>query len=587
MTDDEARNQGVAMSLTTPTACPDPARWHQFLGEHLPAEEMAQLVQHVDTCSNCQRALDALTAAGASWLGLAGQLGPRPEAETALQQAMERLGAEAASAGPATAPGVPEELPLDFLRPSDNPEHLGRLGHYEVLEVIGRGGMGVVLKAFDPALQRIVAIKVLAPPLAVHAAARKRFIREAQAAAAINHDHVVTIHAVDEADGLPYLVMQYVAGRSLEQHLNAAEGPLELKDIVRIGRQTAAGLAAAHAQGLIHRDIKPANILLEVAGVDLSPQVCDLAHRADLERVRITDFGLARAVNDASTSQSGVVAGTPLYMSPEQIAGGAIDHRSDLYSLGVLLYRMAAGREPFADENLTRVWSQHLFERPPSPSEVAPAPLPPWLEHLILRLLQKDPGARPQTAEEVIQCFDQRPGGVPLPPNEEDRLAALRRYRILDTDPEQSFDDLTFLASHVCGTPIALITLVDADRQWFKSKVGLSLQETARNISFCTHTILQTEVLMVRDAQNDERFACSALVCADPHVRFYAGIPLITPEGHALGAMCVMDRVPRQLSPDQVSALAALSRLVLHQLELRRDLLTLKDAVANRERKEV
>jgi serine/threonine protein kinase len=297
--------------------------------------------------------------------------------------------------------------------------------------------------------------------------------------------------------------------------------------------------------------------------------------------VRITDFGLARAVNEASVSQSGVVAGTPLYMSPEQIAGGPIDHRSDLYSLGVLLYRMAAGREPFVDENFTRVWSQHLFERPPSPSEVAPTPLPPWLEHLILRLLQKDPAARPQTAEEVIQCLDQRPADIPMSLNEEARLAALHRYRILDTDPEQAFDDLTFLASHVCGTPIALITLVDADRQWFKSKVGLSLQETARNISFCTHTIMQTEVLMVRDAQHDERFAGSSLVCADPHVRFYAGIPLITPEGHALGAMCVMDRVPRQLSPDQVSALAALSRLVLHQLELRRDLLTLKDALAN------
>jgi hypothetical protein len=247
---------------------------------------------------------------------------------------------------------------------------------------------------------------------------------------------------------------------------------------------------------------------------------------------------------------------------------------------------MAVGREPFVAENFTRVWSQHLFQRPVRPSEVAPAPLPPWLEHLILRLLQKEPSARPQSAEEVIQYLDRGPGGALMPPNEAERLEALRRYRILDTDPEQAFDDLTFLASHVCGTPIALITLVDADRQWFKSKVGLSLQETARNISFCTHTIMQTDVLMVPDAQQDERFTGSALVCADPHVRFYAGIPLITPEGHALGAMCVMDRVPRQLSPDQVSALAALSRLVLHQLELRRDLLTFQSAIAKRDSKE-
>jgi hypothetical protein len=247
---------------------------------------------------------------------------------------------------------------------------------------------------------------------------------------------------------------------------------------------------------------------------------------------------------------------------------------------------MATGREPFVSDNLTQVWAQHLFDRPPSPSEVAPSPLPAWLEHLILRLLQKDPAARPQTAEEVIQCLDQNTGSIPVPAKEEARLAALRKYRILDTDPEQGFDDLAFLASHVCGTPIALITLVDADRQWFKSKVGLSLQETARNISFCTHTILQTDPLLVRDALHDERFATSPLVHSAPHVRFYAGIPLISPEGHALGAMCVMDRVPRQLSPDQVSALAALSRLVLLQLELRRDLLHLKDALSEGARPE-
>jgi serine/threonine protein kinase len=570
--------------MTTGVSCPDAARLHQLLESRLSADESTQLAGHVDACNRCQQVLDDLTAGHASWPAWAPQLRQGLEEETALQQVMEQLGAARATTDAPTLFTPPEDLSLDFLSRSENPEHLGRLGPYEILEVIGRGGMGVVLKAFDPGLQRIVAVKVLAPPLAVSAVARKRFIREAQAAAAINHDHVITIHAVDEANGLPYLVMSYVAGPSLQQRLDAAAGPLELRDILRIGRQTAAGLAAAHAQGLIHRDIKPANILLELSGVDRSPQVCDLAHRPELERVRITDFGLARAVHDTSASQSGIVAGTPMYMSPEQIAGGPIDHRSDLYSLGILLYRMAAGREPFVGDNVPKVWSQHLFERPPAPSEVAPSPLPPWLEHLILRLLQKDPGARPQTAEEVIQCLDQRPASVPMPANEAARLAALHQYRILDTDPEQAFDDLTFLASHVCGAPIALITLVDADRQWFKSKVGLSLRETARNISFCTHTIMQTEVLMVRDALQDERFTGSSLVCADPRVRFYAGIPLITPDGHALGAMCVMDRVPRQLSPDQVSALAALSRLVLHQLELRRDLLSLKDALANQQK---
>src|SRR5262249_11214939 len=155
------------------------------------------------------------------------------------------------------------------LDPSDTPDHLGRFGPYDVTEVIGQGGMGIVLKALDPALHRFVAVKILIPQLAANAGARKRFIREAQAAAAVSHDHVVTIHAVDEwlpshatAAALPYLVMQLVSGESLQERLDRT-GPLELKETLRIGMQTAAGLAAAHAQGLIHRDVKPANILLE------------------------------------------------------------------------------------------------------------------------------------------------------------------------------------------------------------------------------------------------------------------------------------------------------------------------------------
>ena len=204
--------------------------------------------------------------------------------------------------------GTDPDPPLDFLAPSQKPGSLGRLDHYEVNEVIGHGGMGVVLRAFDERLHRVVAIKVMAAELATSAMARRRFTREAQAAAAVSHDHIVTIHAVEEADGLPYLVMHYVAGMSLQERLDS-DGPLQLAEILRIGMQTAAGLAAAHAQGLVHRDIKPANILLENG----------------VERVKITDFGLARAVDDASLTQSGVVAGTPQYMSPEQAEGKAVD----------------------------------------------------------------------------------------------------------------------------------------------------------------------------------------------------------------------------------------------------------------------
>jgi GAF domain-containing protein len=150
------------------------------------------------------------------------------------------------------------------------------------------------------------------------------------------------------------------------------------------------------------------------------------------------------------------------------------------------------------------------------------------------------------------------------------RLEALREYRILDTPSEQAYDDFTLLASYICEVPIALISLVDADRQWFKSKVGLEVNETVRNISFCRHTILSYETLVINDALYDERFANNPLVTADPRIRFYAGAPLITPEGHALGSLCVIDRRPRELSTAQKTALEALARQVVSQLELRR-----------------
>jgi len=157
-----------------------------------------------------------------------------------------------------------------------------------------------------------------------------------------------------------------------------------------------------------------------------------------------------------------------------------------------------------------------------------------------------------------------------LPENETARLDALRRYAILDTAPEEPFDDLTRLAAHVCGTPIAVISLIDADRQWFKSKVGLSVMETSRDVAFCAHTLMQTDLFVVRDALADDRFATNPLVTADPKIRFYAAAPLETPEGYVLGTLCVIDRVPRDLSVEQQDALRALSRQVVSQLELRR-----------------
>ena len=321
---------------------------------------------------------------------LSGARLPVPPGDTIGHSAAEPGVPGSGPAMPTTVPdskATGDEVPLDFLVPSEHPGSLGRLGPYEVLDRIGQGGMGVVLKALDPRLNRIVALKVIAPVLATTVLARRRFTREAQAAAAVCHEHVVTIHAVDEAAGLPYLVMQLVAGESLQDKI-AREGPLGLKEILRIGGQVAAGLAAAHAQGLVHRDIKPANILLENG----------------VERVKITDFGLARAFDDASLTDSGTVAGTPNYMSPEQARGDPVDQRSDLFSLGSVLYAMCTGRAPFRADTTLAVLRK-VSDEPPPPIRERNPEVPDRLIAIVGRLMVKDPAGRYPSAAEVARVL--------------------------------------------------------------------------------------------------------------------------------------------------------------------------------------
>jgi serine/threonine protein kinase len=306
----------------------------------------------------------------------------------------ERLAAELPTLEVGDAPTDPvaedSAESLDFLEPSDQPGVLGRLAHYSILEVVGRGGMGIVLKAFDEQLRRVVAIKVMAPHVAASAVARQRFIREAQAAAAVRHEHVIDIHAVAEAHGLPYLEMEYIGGVSLQERLERT-GPLQVKEILRIGLQAARGLSAAHAQGLVHRDIKPANILLE----------------NHVERVKLTDFGLARAVDDVKLTQTGVVAGSPQYMSPEQAEGRPVDQRCDLFSLGSVLYTLCTGRPPFRAPTTLAVLKR-VCEETPRPIRENNPEVPEWLVEIIAKLHAKDPAQRFQTAAEVAQLLGTR-----------------------------------------------------------------------------------------------------------------------------------------------------------------------------------
>lgn len=342
----------------------------RFLDERLNEAEQSSFERHLDECDSCCEQLREMTAEQEQWSDVQAYL----SSTTTLSESL--IAATTAS-----------EVSLDFLNPTDDPRMLGRFGAYEIAGVIGVGGMGIVLKGFDQALNRYAAIKVLAPHYASNGAARKRFAREARAAAAVVHDNVVAIHGVDESSRLPYLVMPYIRGESLQKRLDRV-GPLAVDEVLRIAMQTALGLAAAHDQGLVHRDIKPANILL--------PE--------NVERVMITDFGLARAADDASLTRSGVIAGTPQYMSPEQARGEAIDGRSDLFSLGCVMYATCTGRVPFRAETPLGVLRRIVDEDPRAIREIN-ANVPDWLCRIIDRLLAKSQADRYQSADEVAQLL--------------------------------------------------------------------------------------------------------------------------------------------------------------------------------------
>jgi eukaryotic-like serine/threonine-protein kinase len=312
-----------------------PLVMQQLIQDQLHPREASQWQNHLSECDACQRLLDE-TASDPRWW---------QETQQALSDVLplavntEVSACEVAEAGSTHRPVAQELTRLEpaahrmlvaWLEPSDNQQSIGRLGHFEVRRVVGHGGMGIVFEAWDTVLERVVAIKAMHPHLAAIGTARQRFIREARAAAAIVHPNVVPIHSVDANHQPPYLIMPMVHGETLQERIDR-DGPISLEAALRIASQIAQGLSAAEGQGLTHRDVKPANILLELG----------------TERALLTDFGVARVLDDAALTNSGTIAGTPEYMSPEQSRGEPVDGRSDQFSLGSVLYFMLVGHPPF------------------------------------------------------------------------------------------------------------------------------------------------------------------------------------------------------------------------------------------------
>lgn len=383
----------------------------QSLNDALTEQQEELLAIHLNDCADCRLRLEQLATGGdENWHRISAVL--RQEARDAgptrnTSDVVPQLKMKTCSrVDPTFIPSrriAPVDFAVDFLQPSTDVDSIGQLAEIQIKAVIGHGGNGIVLKGVQPELNRLVAVKVMAPHLATSAAARQRFAREAQATAAIVHPSVMPILSVNSSGQLPFLVMPYVDCESLQQRLDRS-GALPVVDILRIGLQVARGLQAAHAQGLVHRDVKPANILLE-RGVD---------------RVMLTDFGLARAVDDASLTRTGLIAGTPQYMSPEQARGDTLDTRSDLFSLGSVLYAMSTGRPPFRAETSYGILRRVTDETPRPICELNPD-LPSWLEGIISRLLSKSAADRFGSADDLAELLEdclahvQQPNAIPLP----------------------------------------------------------------------------------------------------------------------------------------------------------------------------
>ncbi|QEG21919.1 protein kinase domain-containing protein [Mariniblastus fucicola] len=362
----------------------------EMLGGEHESPHTNRIGEHVHQCSSCRDKLDELAAKSAIWnkapellksnVPLQGNLGSNGIETTDLPSDVDKDSDQAQWSWPI-------DSLLDAPR---HPEMLGRIGDYDIEREIGRGGMGIVLKAHEAELNRPLAIKVLAPHLASHGTARQRFAHEARAAAGVIHPNVIAVHRVENSGKNPYIVMPYIAGPSM-QTLVEQRGPLPEEEIVRMTLQISAGLTAAHSQGLVHRDIKPANILVADGG----------------NRVMITDFGLARAEDDASLTRTGWLTGTPNYMSPEQTRGERLDHRSDLFSLGSLIYFLATGRLPFRSESplgvLRRIQEDH-----PTPVRQVNRNTSKTLADIIDVLLEKEPEDRFQSAAELHEVLSKQ-----------------------------------------------------------------------------------------------------------------------------------------------------------------------------------
>ena len=437
-------------------------------------------------------------------------------------------------------------------------------GRYLLGELIASGGMAKVFRARDEFLGRDVAIKVFR----ASANAENDFRRqedEVNVVARLSHPNLVTLldAAVDRTvDGETqiYYVMELVEGTDLKRRLD--EGPLVARQIAQLGHFVASALEYVHEMGIVHRDVKPANILLTFT---------DDGSRI---RAKLGDFGVASMGPAEPIGEHELVTGTVAYLSPEQARGDEVGPASDVYALGLVLLECFTGELAFPGAPQYSAMSRLLKD-----PDIPPTVPTEWVQ-LLRAMTAREAGDRPDIHDVTIalrQMFTAESGrhkaDPQWPQNEAGRLQAVKRYDVLGTPPEDAFDNITSLAARALRTPVAIVSVVDADRIWFKSAHGLDITEITRDPGLCASAILSDEPWVIEDARHDPRAQANPLVAGEFGLQFYAGVPLTTPDGYNLGTLCVLDFSPRTITADEIDTLTDLAAMVMRELELRREAL--------------
>lgn len=433
---------------------------------------------------------------------------------------------------------------------------------YRPLELIARGGMGSIFRARDEFLQRDVAVKIFPGTSPALIEVGKQ---ELTVLANLQHHGLVTLLDAGVDRSTPdqphiFLVMELIKTHDLANILAGRKESALFAGY--IGFDIAEALEYVHARGIVHRDIKPANILV-------------LDHEAGQfrPRAKLTDFGIAAFEGAQSLRTDGQTVGTAAYLSPEQASGLPLTTASDIYSLGLVVIEAITGQRVYTGE-LKEAIAARLHRDPEIPAQLSPA----WRD-LLTGMVARDPANRP-SAGEVMKTFrdilieeigknrsltsvfgseDQK---------EEARIEAVKKFEILDTPPEGAFDRITDLAARLLTVPVALVSIVDTDRIWFKSRHGTEITEIPRDAGLCSRTV-RGDAPLVLSSSDDVQTLVDPSIASEFGLKFYAGVPLTTDDGHNLGTLCVLDFEPREISDSEIATLKDLAALVMSHIELR------------------